>query len=161
MRTTSTVLCLALALTTTSAQALSCMAPSLAHSYAQAHDSEARFHLALGTLSIPADFTPPPPPKDINQPTPYSVLAQFTGHFGTRTGFGHAHSGPVTINVTCLGPWCGGLPGDHPQIMFLEVTQDGHTLNIGPCPGSTHPASAENRAIARDCLAGNCPEPTY
>lgn len=159
MLTTRTALTIAFTVFSTSAQALSCMAPSLSHSFAQAQDSDALYHVALGKLTIPSDFTPPPPPEDVNNPTPYSVQAQFDGHVGTGAGFNFAHTGPVTIDVTCAAAWCGGLPDDTTQIMFLEVTDAGLRLEMAACPGSTFAADAENFATARACLAGDCPAP--
>jgi len=99
------------------------------------------------------------PDRDLSntKPEPLSLPATFTGLGLTRSGF----TAPVTLDVTldliCLGPWCGGGPGFENVIVFLKDTADGPVFQSTPCPDWVFQPTedAADRLLA--CVTDGCP----
>lgn len=114
------------------ATALSCLRPDAVRLFQQARDAEAAYYIVRGRVSL---LEAP------NLPERGSTTAAFTrsridGKALTASGFRAPFSGNVTIEVTCVGPWCGGLDGlDGELIMAIEANGDKLVLRIGPCGG--------------------------
>lgn len=145
-------LCISLTMAS-SANALSCMEPSVIRSFTAAQSAPEPYYMALGTLDLPTDFSAPPKDTE-NMGVPYQISGLFSGALATSAGFTHSYSAPVEISVTCMAHWCGGIGGAQEQIFFFEVKGDTLHLEVSPCPGSVLQASAENKAQAIACLKG-------
>ncbi len=74
------------------------------------------------------------PPKE----TTSNLL--FSGKLMTRLG-AKPFKQTVKITSTCLGPWCGNIPGpDQTTIAALTKTLSGYKLTAGPCDPNTFPS---------------------
>ena len=124
-------------LAATQAAALSCIRPDPAQSFRMAQESPDRYVVLYGSLSAdPALF--PPSDGSFTQPLPAildpaPVPATFTGHSLTREGFTRDASGPLLLQPTCAGPWCGGPPGPGLLLVFARLTEAGQVIEIDPC----------------------------
>ena len=129
------------------AQALSCRAPDLMTSYAEAAASDLPYLILTGTLTgLPAT-------DGIAEAT--TATGQMTGMGLTPDGFTVLYDGDVVVNVTCAGPWCGGFPGTEPLLAFVQIDGPVPVLTMGPCGGWTFPApdrDTTDRLAA--CLGG-------
>ena len=114
------------------AQALSCRAPDLMTSYAEAAASDLPYLVLTGTI------TGQPATDRIEKPT--SVTAHMTGMGLTPDGFTVPFDGEVIVNVTCAGPWCGGFPGPDPLLAFVQIDGEIPVLTMGACGGWTFAA---------------------
>ena len=152
IRFASAALAIAAVFSATSAQALSCMKPSAAGTYKMAADADERFYVAKGTLKHTGG--PRAPRNDADGlPQPYTATAHFDGYLGTKSGFTHAHSAPVTVEVTCVAHWCGGVPeGD--GFYFLEIRDSGLFFTSNACPTFWLWNDAGTEEILKGCLAG-------
>jgi len=100
------------------AQALSCMRPDPATSFAAASTSDLPYLVLTGDLTSPAA-------TGKSGPKPISVLGHLNGHGLTAAGFTATFDGDVVLQVTCAGPWCGAVPASGPVVAFARI--DGPT----------------------------------
>ena len=143
------------ALTGSAAQALSCARPDVARSYQIANDAADTFRLYLGTV----DYADPAPHK---QAGPTTLKARMQARGITRTGFSAWVERDVTINVTCTGHWCGGVPEQERLLIFLRQDGADGVIDAPPCGGFVfpNPGQADMR-ILRTCLSGGPCTPRY
>ena len=79
---------------------------------------------------------------------------------GADRGAGAALDTEVAVTEACGGPWCGSLPNDVEAMTFLEITDDGYALSVGPCrSGLFAPVAPEEQKAMRACLAGQACAP--
>ncbi len=141
------------------AQALSCLRPSVQGSFAQANAAEADYVLAVGRLQLLPGETLPEADADPNARTGYSVRTRFDGRLAAADGFTEAASFPVTVEVQCDGPWCGGMPLDR-VLVFIERREGENVLVEGLCPMFALAATPEVVEGALSCLRGeDCTPP--
>ena len=142
----------------TDALALSCMAPSVAQSYAWADAADEAYVVLYGGFMF---GTPPSNDTgDINAPLVVDVDASFVGHALTRDGFQPINPLDLTVRLDCAGPWCGALPDDSGVMLaFVEQSDDGLLLTLGPCGGSLFSrVSREDFNTVEACMKqGACP----
>jgi hypothetical protein len=142
--------------------ALSCIAPSVAQTYAFAAESPADYVIGVGSLSLTGPSNPPEGAVaeggDINQMVGYTQPAQFDGELFTGTGFDNSRVLPVTVNVTCVAAWCGSASAVDYGLFFFRVADGAYVLDADACPGNTftdaHPGLL--REVV-ECHAGACP----
>lgn len=138
------------------ASALSCLRPDAADTFQRVAAAEERYVVLLGTF----DFVAPPAPEvtDINSPAPQSVVATFEGQGLAATRFGRVAPLQVTIETSCAGPWCGGFPAAGENVLaFVEQTDDGYVLTMGPCGGSVF--APRVAPVVAACMRGETCEP--
>ncbi|MEO1537867.1 MAG: hypothetical protein AAFR73_09060 [Pseudomonadota bacterium] len=139
------VFCLAL-LAATPALGLSCMRPDAVRMFEQARDADAAYYIVKGELSFLE--TPKTPPR--NAKTPALTRARVTGEALSNSGFNASFDRDVTVEASCIGPWCGspeGLSG--PLIMALRIDATDVILEISACGGDQVPwtENAEERLL--------------
>ncbi len=141
------------------AQALSCLRPSVQASFAEADSSEAQYVLAVGRVQLLPGETIPDVGDDPNDREGYSVRARFDGQLAAADGFTEDASFPLTVEVGCAGPWCGGVPLER-VLVFIERRDDANVLVEGPCPMFVLDATPEVLEGALSCLRGeDCTRP--
>lgn len=141
------------------ASALSCLRPSVAATFAQADAAEKEYVLAVGRISVLPEEAIPTPGGDPNERQGYTVRARFDGELASPTGFDEAASFPLTVEVECAGPWCGGVPLAERMLVFVERRADENVLVEGPCPFWALQATPEVVAQAEACLRGEACTP--
>lgn len=130
------------------APALSCLAPDLARSTAQAVAAEETFRVVIGRFDVDL------PPNG----TAGRFPARFAGRGVTSDGLGPPVSGEVTIEIGCAGPWCGEKPPETEALAFLRREADAWVLYLGACPQWLFEAPTKAQVeTVRSCVAGNCP----
>ena len=112
--------------------------------------SKARLPLMRGAL-------PQPDMKTQKSPQRTVIPARFKGHSLSKAGFVTAFDRPVDLVVRCAVVWCGGGKSGENLVAFVEKTETGYALEVGPCGGRAFEASAKNVSRAKQCMtSGNC-----
>jgi hypothetical protein len=154
MRTLAFLLCMFAPMP---ALALSCARPSVEQAYSNAAKSEAIFTVLKGTLTFDEGRLPQPDMKTQKSPQRTVIPARFKGHSLSKAGFVTAFDRPVDLVVRCAVVWCGGGKSGENLVAFVEKTETGYALEVGPCGGRAFEASAKNVSRAKQCMtSGNC-----
>lgn len=150
------VLAALVACTPVAATALSCRPHSVEAAFQDAKASEAQFIVVRGKL----DFDTRKLPKvDYNnqQATPKltRIKAKLTGMSLSKAGFNTPYSKPVTLEVSCFGPWCSSVPQGGEVLAFVELGAKGNVVSTNPCGGYLFPTPTPRmiRSVT-GCFAG-------
>ncbi|MCP3971530.1 MAG: hypothetical protein GY717_14675 [Rhodobacteraceae bacterium] len=123
----------------TTASALSCIPPDPVGLFQQAYQAAEPYMVVYGSFDgTRMDALRPGYPGGYNENAlPHQDISGlvFTGKALTRRGFTHRFRKPVTLRLSCIGPWCTGLPGGENMLAFLEVLPGGFLLDINACGG--------------------------
>lgn len=119
------------------AHALSCLRPDPVRDYVAARDADEVYSIVVGTLTAPGDVALP-----VDGGPPARSEAVLDGRVLGDDGLVRRWTGPVTVELTCAGPWCAGAPDETRAIWVLRHEGDGLTASFGPCAGP-HPATDE------------------
>lgn len=143
------------------ASALSCLPADVARTFAKANEAEAQYVIAVGTIRLLPGEAIPEQTGDPNEKEGYSVKASFAGRLAALDGFTQEANFPLTVDVSCAGPWCGGVPVNR-VLAFIERRDGENVLVEGPCPQFAIPATDANTATALSCLRGeDCTEAEF
>lgn len=137
------------------ALALSCLAPSVERSFLRYDAAEEIYVVVHGRLTLDESDLPegmtqdPPPPKRT------LLAAHLRGSSLRATGFDLPFDQELMLEVTCLGPWCGGARNGESVLAFVRKDAEGYVLVASPCGGAIfeRPRPAMLKA-ARQCLNG-------
>lgn len=140
------------------ALALSCLAPDVMRSYAEAAASEKEYVVVHGTLSFDEAQLPPEDLLQNDKPPETDIPARLSGTYLTEAGFEETFDRPVTLRALCLGPWCGRPASGSDYLAFLEKAGDGFLLEINPCGGFefADPDTAMLDKVAQCFRTGDC-----
>lgn len=140
------------------AAALSCMPPSVEMMFKHAHEAKEIYIPVFGRFEAAPVKQPKLPRGDL--PKGYQVQGSFEGKWVSKTGFGSPISTPVTINVTCVAHWCGGVPGNDETLAVLERRGTELILHQHACPSTAfaNPSKEQLRSFRR-CLRGGVCNP--
>lgn len=140
--------------------ALSCMRPNVENSFKFANKRPEAFIIAYGQLKrVGPNSVQPRKSKDLRQRgTPYRFKAKFRGKVAGHKGFGSTRTLPVTVDVKCSGPWCGGDSLSKSGLYFLRKdSANAYTLEATAC--SSHffpkPSKADLKSVI-GCFSGGC-----
>ena len=139
------------------AEALSCLRPTVEASVSAAQAAEERYRLVVGRI-VPAEGASVPAPVGPNEREDMTLPARVEGRALVQGGFVAPVDLPVTVTLTCAGPWCGGLP-EGEALLFLVEGPEGLTLTEGPCPFNVLGVEPDTEARVLACLAGDCTPP--
>jgi len=147
---------LCLMMMATQAHALSCIPADPAASFNRYAEAEDSYVVLYGRFSFDERELPKPPAHDLNDTDPNTYIpTKFSGKSLSMAGFVNDFSGDVTLNATCLGPWCAGMQSDIPQMAFVQKSGQMYTLTISPCGGAAFPnPSPAARDTVAACLRG-------
>jgi hypothetical protein len=130
------------------AAALSCAMPDPVQSFRMAQESPERYVVLHGRLTfdeslMPGGFTEQPQdgtgvPDMLTDPVP----ARFEGFALGLDGFTRPLDTAVTLQPSCLGPWCGAM-GEGVWLLFAQVTEGGYRVAVEPCGSWTFEAPTE------------------
>lgn len=146
-----------------SANALSCAPTDIAAAMERAKASEKNYYILVGHFNF---RTPPANPKfdpqNQQQRAPRYARASFNGFSLTPQRYTDVplRHYPVDIEVSCLGPWCGGFPqSSQKQIAFVEERYgQAPILRISACPGQTFGYDPQRPQLPklRQCFYQRC-----
>lgn len=158
MKPRFTVLILAAGvLAATEAAALSCMRPDVRRSYAQAEAAQERYSIVRGRLSFDTAQLPQPDLKNQRART-VTIPGRLSGHGLTAQGFAAPFDRAITLEVSCVGAWCGSARPGRDVLAFLRRDGAEYALEIGPCPFFLFPApdTAQIAAVVACQAGGPC-----
>ena len=136
---------LALILVPATAQALSCLAPNPAREVDQAFRSGGEPSLMIGRRTTHFD----------NDNGSY----RFEGRVLAQNITIDKLSASVDVAASCVASWCGELPREPVEGLFVSIhPAGGFKLTFGPCGGTSYEAPTEEqlRALQRCIEAGRC-----
>ncbi|MEM8801312.1 MAG: hypothetical protein AAGF55_02135 [Pseudomonadota bacterium] len=154
-----TVAAIAFALIASPALSLSCLRPDIVRMYEQAREAEAGYWLVRGQLFSNTPLATPQPEPDgrFKDNASADSTAQFQGQGLHRDGFRDIPDMDITVKITCLAHWCGGVPLEEDLLMAIEVTETGPVLLAPPCSSRVIRFSKENEArLLRCAIEGVC-----
>lgn len=140
------------------ALSLSCMRPDVASSYSRAADAEESYLVVHGTLKFNESKLPKSSGND--SPPTTRIKAHMTGNALSQSGFNHPFDRDITLEVQCLGPWCGGAVSGIPYLAFIRKDGAGYTFAADPC-GSLGFAKPTPKMLAQaeQCMNGGACKP--
>lgn len=118
------------------ALALSCLAPDVARSYAQFDAAEETYIVVHGRLTLDETDLPEGMTVDRNPPEMTQVPAHLTGFSLGGEGFTFPFERDLTLEVACIGPWCGGVRNGEDVLAFVRKGADGYAIEVSPCGGA-------------------------
>lgn len=133
------------------AQALSCMRPDVARTFAWASDADESYIILHGTFA----FTQPAP-FDAQNMTPTSTQrpAIFNGRYLGADDFVDAPPLDVTLEFSCLSAWCGSMQNGDEVVAFVEQSDDGYALRIDPCYSTIFNPTDDTLRRVTSCMRG-------
>ncbi|GHF61206.1 hypothetical protein [Seohaeicola zhoushanensis] len=145
---------LLLALIATPAGALSCRMMQPGDAYDHAAASASQYAVVAGVADFDAALLPHNRYADIaNAPRSTPIPARVRGQALDTNGFLTPFDREVTLDVTCLGNWCGTLVPGAQLLLFLELRGDSYALTLGPCAEFAFPdPSPETLAHVAACF---------
>lgn len=137
------------------ALALSCVPYAVQDAFVSARDAQERYVVVRGQL----DFDPAQvPPRDMTKQNPDTIIV--SGHLRGKSlsnaGFTYRYDKPVTVTLSCVGPWCAGAEPGSEVLAFVALGADGDGVIANhPCGGYlfTRPTAQMLRDV-RQCFAG-------
>ncbi|WP_293573595.1 hypothetical protein [Phaeobacter sp.] len=119
------------------AAALSCLPWGASDGYLQAEASDRAFLVVAGTLHFDQSALPQAPAQDPNNvPPETAIAARLAGAQLTSKGFSQPVDLALTLNIRCLGPWCGSAEDGQSYLAFVEQRPTGLVLDMRPCGGA-------------------------
>lgn len=137
------------------AMALSCLQPTVERSFARFDAAPESYVIVHGRLTLDMDDLPKSMTQDPARSREVKVQAHVTGSSMTTNGFSLPFDQAVTLEVGCLGPWCGSAKSGQDILAFVRKDAGGYAIEVGPCGGAIFgtPKKAQlNRVIA--CFSG-------
>lgn len=144
-----------LALLPASAHALSCTPWGITDAYQQAKVSDEAYVPVLGTLDFDTNALPSVDYERQDETPPLTkIKARFTGHALSQRGVDIPFNTNVTLEVSCVGPWCGGAtPGA--MLGFLRKDGDAYAIATDACGGTLFSQPTQGTIDQlRSCLKG-------
>ena len=136
---------------TTQAHALQCLRPDPVRSFQAAMVAPDTYVVLRGTVAEAEVLIPLP--NDKTQPHPVPVW--FVGDILTTAGFTESMEAPMTVQITCTGPWCGALLPETPMIAFARVQGGGYVIDAGPCATWAFQPDPLIEALLTSCIRGD------
>lgn len=150
-----------LALVPQMALALSCVPYTVQDAFVSARDAQERYVIVRGQL----DFDPAQvPPRDMIKQNPDTIIV--SGHLRgkslSNSGFTHGYNKPVTVTLSCVGPWCAGAEPGSDVLAFVALEADGDDVIANhPCGGYLfmRPTAQMLRDVRQCFVSNECAAP--
>ena len=138
------------------AASLSCMRPDVARTYGYAAEAKETYIVVHGTLK----FNDQKLPQDHynNNPQNLKIKARLSGKSLSQSGFKSDFDRAITLEVNCLGPWCGNATSGVPYLAFLRKEGSAYALAVDPCGGMgfAQPSHKMLRRVHQCMKGGPC-----
>ncbi|MFC6635922.1 hypothetical protein GV827_05260 [Sulfitobacter sp. JBTF-M27] len=140
------------------ALALSCLAPSVERSFAQFDAAEETYVVVHGRLTLDEKKLPKNLGLDRKPPRLTILPGRLRGSSLTKAGFVLPFDQELSLEVSCIGPWCGSARNGEDALAFVRKDADGYALAISPCGGAVFGnPKPEMLKQVRTCLrTGTC-----
>lgn len=140
------------------AVALSCLAPSIERSYAQADAAEKSYVVVHGRLTLDTDLFPSGRSNGQKPPRLTQIAGTLTGKSLSTSGFRLPFDHKITLEVACFGPWCGSAKNGEDVLAFVRKDGAAYALEINPCGGNVfgEPKGEMLKTIAACMRDGGC-----
>lgn len=112
--------------------ALSCMRPDPIRAFQQLADAPERYFVIYGTLTFDAAALPDGV-SDEQTRNPDPIPARFVGKGLSQGGFVTDYISDVTLQIGCLGPWCGSARSGTEAVIFVQADNSPVTIEADPC----------------------------
>ncbi len=155
------VLAALLALVPVAGVALSCRPHLVEAAFLEAQNSDARFVIVRGRLNFDVRKLPKVGYKNQRTTRDLTLInGKLTGTSLSEAGFNTPYSKPVTLAVSCYGPWCATVQQGSEVLAFVELGAQGNVIAINPCGGYLFGAPTQKmiRAV-QSRFAGNACAP--
>ena len=130
------LLSLCLVLAAQPALALSCMPYTVIHAFLEARDAAESYIVVHGDLVFDESHLPVTDWANQEASKPDNLFAaRIRGMALNSAGFTVPFDETITVNVRCLGPWCGGLQSETTYLAYLQKASHGYLLETDPCGG--------------------------
>ena len=136
------LLALAFAALAEQAQALRCIRPNPMQTFAQIAAAPEDYYVLYGTLTFDQSIVPKGL-RDVSEPMPAPIPAQFIGKGLTQDGFASDFISPVVLHITCAAHYCGSAQSGERALYFVRAEQSAITLTVGACGGTVFPAPSQ------------------
>ncbi len=144
------ILPFAFAFVATQAEALQCLRPDPVRAFQTAMAAPETYVVLWGQVAEAEILIPLPGGKL----QPHPVPGWFAGQALTLDGFTQALETPVTVRVTCAGPWCGSMLPEVPLIMFAQVTDGAYVIEADACETWVFPPDPLTVDLLTSCIRG-------
>lgn len=138
------------------AMGLSCLPPDAARTFRQLDAAEETYIVVHGTLTFDAARLPEATFSNQAEPPPSTPIpAHLSGMALSREGFATPFAKDITLDVQCLGPWCGSAESGTEVLGFVERRETGHVLTLDPCFSYGFPDPTEDMLEqVKSCMRG-------
>lgn len=138
--------------------ALSCLAPSVERSFAQFDAAEEVYVVVHGRLTLDEKDLPKNLGLDQNPPRLTILPGRLRGSSLTKAGFVLPFDQELSLEVSCIGPWCGSARNGEDVLAFVRKDAEGYALAVNPCGGAVFGTpKPEMLKQVRSCLrTGAC-----
>ena len=140
------------------ALALSCVAADVETSFARHDAAEETYVVVHGRLTFEQTALPKGMLPDKKPPELTRVPAHLRGSSLTEAGFVLPFDHDLTLEVACLGPWCGSAGNGRSVLAFVRKGAEGFAIEVSPCGGALfeEPKPAMLKEAKRCLTEGNC-----
>lgn len=145
------------------ASALTCVPRTVAQAYADAAASPENYVIAVGSLDVTGQSTPPEGAValngDINFMQGYTQPARVEGTIFTSSGFAQPWSQDLLVEVSCVVAWCGQAEQVVDGLFFIRQNVNGtYALELGACPANVfhNPTQADLQQVQVCYSGGGC-----
>jgi len=128
------------------AWALSCMKHSVEQLYSRTASAKGQYLPAVGAFQFDTNVLPKQTRRTEGQP--FQFTATFEGRVYNGRKFANEFKEPVTVAVSCAGPWCGSLRPNWPMMVMLRATPTAFVFEADAC-ASWSLNVPENKQIER------------
>ena len=130
--------------------------PDPLQTFAQIAAAPEDYYVLYGTLTFDQSAVPKGL-RDVTEPMPLPIPAQFTGKGLTQDGFTSDFVSPAQLQIGCVTNYCGTAQSDVMALYFVRVDQTPITMTADPCGGMIFPEPT--RAVLDQmtaCMQGGC-----
>lgn len=149
-----TIAATAFAIAAGPANALSCLPTHPVAAYNAVAKAKESFVILHGEFDFDVKKVP-----DVNAPpVEASIQTEFKGKLLTGKGFTDDVEAPVTLTLSCAGPWCARLSPKTDYLAFVLQKDNKLTFNVDPCYAFafSNPDDKYIKAIEQCAAGGDC-----
>ena len=152
------VFLLAVMLLPAQAFALSCVRPSVERSFDQVNAAPEPYVVVMGRLTLDTRKMPKTGDQTRNPRKMTQVPGTLTGKSLGLAGFKVPFDQDITLQVGCIGPWCGSAQNGAEVLAFVRREGQKYVLDVSPCGGRMFgtPKRAMIRKLQQCLKAGSC-----